>query len=55
MMSDEELDLFIEGMKKELEADSSKPVNVCPCCEQLLSEAAAEHIGQFSQSAQADS
>jgi len=48
-MSDEELDLLIERMKKDLEADSSKPVNVCPCCEQLLSEAAAEHIQKSQQ------
>jgi hypothetical protein len=44
MMSNEELDLFIENLKKELEADSSKPANVCPSCGQVLSEAAAEHI-----------
>ena len=51
-MTDEEFDLFMKRMKKDLEADSSKPENVCPCCGQVLSEAAAEHIGQSSQSAQ---
>ena len=48
-MTDEELDLFIERMKKDLREDSSKPVNVCPCCEQVLSEAAAEHIQKSQQ------
>jgi hypothetical protein len=43
-MTDEEFDLFIEDFKKQLEADSSKPANVCPCCGRVLSEAAAEHI-----------
>jgi hypothetical protein len=44
MMTDEEFDLFIEDFKKQLEADSSKPANVCPSCGQVLSEAAAERI-----------
>jgi hypothetical protein len=44
MMTDEEFDLFIERIKKDLRKDSSEPVNVCPCCGQVLSEAAAEHI-----------
>jgi transcription initiation factor IIE alpha subunit len=44
MMTDEELSLFIENLKKELEADPSQVAYACPCCEQLLSPAAAERI-----------
>ena len=43
-MTEEELNLFLENLKKELEADSSKPANVCPSCGRLLNEAAAETI-----------
>ncbi len=44
MMSDEELNLFIENLKRELEADPTKVAYACPCCERLLSPAAAERI-----------
>jgi hypothetical protein len=44
MMTDEELNIFIENVKKELEADPSMLAYECPCCWQLLSPAAAERI-----------
>jgi hypothetical protein len=43
MMSDEELDLFIDRMKKDLREDFSESASVCPRCGQVLSKAAAEH------------
>ena len=32
MMTEEELDLFLENFKKELEEELSKPITVCPHC-----------------------